>query len=341
MSLQPSFALAYNGHDITNDIAPFGCSVTFDDRLTGESDELSVELEDVDGRWIRDWYPEHGASLSLSLGYVGAPLLAVGQFDIDEIELSGPQSVVSIRALAAGVQQKVRTRRSRGYEDTTLADVVARVAKRMRIELKSEIDPIPIDRLTQYQESDLQFLSRLAEQYGYVCKVMDNNQSLVFWRRDLHYEAESVRTLRPSDVSSWSARDKIGEVPASVKTQYHDPQQKRLRTAEIEEPEAGLETAGEVASSADDLLLTQRAGSQQAADAQAKAALSNRALERTRMELTLPGDVLLLAGAMVTLAEWGRLSGRYVINHATHTVNRSAGYSVTLRLARTKADTDE
>lgn len=341
MSWQPDYRLTYNGEDITAEIEPFVCSITFDDRLTGESDELSVELEDVDGRWLNDWYPDHGASLSLSLGYVGAPLMALGQFDVDEVGLSGSPSTVQIRALAAGVQQKVRTRRSRGYEDTTLAEVVARVAKRMRIELKSEIDPIPIDRLTQYQESDLQFLNRLAEQYGHVCKVMDNNTSLVFWRRDAHYEAEPVRTLRPRDVSSWDARDKIGDVPANVKTQYHDPQKKSLRTGQVGNGETGLTTAGEVSSSADDLMLTQRAGSQAAADVQARAALDRQALERTKVELTLPGDVSLLAGAMVLLKEWGRLGGRYVINHATHAVSRSSGYTVTLRLARTKAGDDE
>lgn len=341
MSWQPDYRLTYNGQDITAEIELFVTSITFDDRLTGESDELSVELEDVDGRWLTEWYPEHGASLNLSLGYVGAPLLDVGSFDVDEIEMEGPASTVRIRALAAGLQKPVRTRRSRGYENTTLDAVVARVAKRMRIELKSEIDPIPLDRVTQYQESDLQFLNRLAEQYGYVCKIVDNNTALVFLRRDATYEAESVRTLRRPDVSSWIASDKIGEVPAMVTTQHHNPQKKALRTSKVSNGDTGLTTAGEVSSSVDELKLTQRAGSQQAADAQAKAALDKQALERTRVELTLPGDVTLLAGAMVTLADWGRLGGRYVITHASHTINRSSGYTVMMRLSRTNAAIEE
>lgn len=335
MSWQPAYRLSYNGRDITADINDFVLGVTYVDNLSGEADELNVELEDTDGRWLNAWYPEHGAALTLALGYEGEALMSMGEFDLDELECSGPPSVVRIRALAAGLRKPVRSRRSRGYEQTSLDKVVARVARRMGVQLQSEIDPIPLDRLTQYQESDLQFLTRLADEYGYICKLMDNGTNLVFWRRDERFSAEPLLRLTMADVSSWSVTDKVGEVPVKVTTQYHQPEKKQLMASTVADGETALVPAEGVSSSADEVKLSRRAGSQQAADAQARAELDRRALERTRVELSLPGDPTLLAGAMIELAEWGRLSGRYVINQARHELSRSQGYGVTLRLART------
>ncbi|UGA40140.1 hypothetical protein JOS77_12800 [Chromobacterium haemolyticum] len=177
----PAFELSYNGKSITADIARHALSVSYTDHLSGESDELDVELEDVDGRWLDGWYPDKGATLALKLGYRGAALVAAGSFDIDEVEYRSPPSTVRIRALATGVQHPLRTKNGRAYEQITLQALAQRVAKRHRMKLQGKIETVNIDRLTQYHETDLQFLQRVADQHGYVCKVIDNNRKLVFW----------------------------------------------------------------------------------------------------------------------------------------------------------------
>ncbi|MGL5631261.1 MAG: hypothetical protein ACRDD3_02775, partial [Azovibrio sp.] len=83
---QPVFVLTYEQKNITSDISPYVCSIGYMDNLTGKSDELDVQLEDVDGRWIDHWYPGKGDTLSLKIGYEGSPLLPCGTFEIDEIE---------------------------------------------------------------------------------------------------------------------------------------------------------------------------------------------------------------------------------------------------------------
>ena len=157
---QPAFELAYNGKAITAGIAPYVLAITYTDHLTGESDELDVELEDTAGRWLDAWYPEKGANLTLSFGFLGRPLVKAGVFNVDEIELSGPPSVVRMRGLATGVQDAVRTRKGRAYEKTTLAAIAQRIAKRHKMKLIGKVEALQIDRATQYHESDLQFLVR-------------------------------------------------------------------------------------------------------------------------------------------------------------------------------------
>ena len=128
------------------------------DHLSGESDELEVRLEDVDGRWRGPWYPGKGDKLRAEIGYAGEKFLPCGEFEIDEIGWSFPPDEVSIRALATGISTPSRTRKSKGYEKTTLAAVIRAVAKRLGLTPAGEVADIPIDRVTQYQESNLAFL---------------------------------------------------------------------------------------------------------------------------------------------------------------------------------------
>lgn len=333
---QPCFELTYNGKSITADIAPFVLGITYTDHLSGESDELEVELEDSDGRWLDSWYPDKGAAMTLKLGYLSQHLIPVGRFDIDEVGYGGPPSTIRIRALATGVQKAVRTRKGRAYEDTTLAAIAQRVAKAHKMTLVGKIEAIAIDRATQYHETDLAFLSRLAEEYGYAFKVTENNSKLVFWKSaDLHL-SRVVRSYGPEQLISWQATDKLSGVPSSAQVKYHDPNAKKLVVYDVKNGEtsvAGSTDAGKSAS-ADSAKLTRRAPSKQAAEAQARADLDRRLLDRTSMEITVEGDPLLAAGSILALTGFGKLSGRYTTIRATHRISRGDGYISTLELKR-------
>lgn len=332
----PAFDLAYNGKAITADIAPFVLGITYTDHLSGESDELDVELEDSDGRWLDSWYPDKGAALTLALGYLGTPLVSVGRFDIDEVGYQAPPSTVRIRALATGVQQAVRTRKGRAYEKTTLAAIAQRVAKAHKMTLVGKIEAIAIDRATQYHETDLAFLARLAGEYGYAFKVTENNSKLVFWKTAGLHLAKAVRSYRPAQLLSWQATDKLSGVPAAAQVKYHDPKRKQLVVYGVKNGETtvvGSTDAGK-GSSADTVKLTRRAPTKQAAEAQARAHLDRRLLDRTSMEITVEGDPVLAAGSVIALTDLGKLSGSYTITRATHRISRGEGYLTTLELKR-------
>lgn len=82
----PQARIIYEGKDISADISPYLLSVGYTDRLSGESDELELRLEDTDGRWRGDWYPGKGDSLTVSIGYAGQEPVSCGSFEIDEID---------------------------------------------------------------------------------------------------------------------------------------------------------------------------------------------------------------------------------------------------------------
>ena len=58
------------------------------------------------------------------------------------------------------------------------------IAKKHNLTLVGEIDDIRVERITQNKERDLTFLKTLAEQYGYIFKITDNQ--LVFYNSFLY-----------------------------------------------------------------------------------------------------------------------------------------------------------
>lgn len=336
----PVFVLSYEQKNITSDITPYVRSVTYTDYLSGQSDELEVELEDADGRWVRHWYPGKGDTLSLKIGYEAAPLLPCGAFEIDEIEFAQPPATVSIRGLATGVKKSVRTRVGRAYENTTLAAIAQRIAKRNKLTLTGKIRDIRIDRVTQYQERDVEFLTRLAREYGYAFKIVGSK--LVFTELASLRDGDAVLTLTATDLISIRLRDKIKDVYQEAKVKYHDPKTKKLvvygvkgdQVTEVGQTTASTKKQSSQATSGDTLKLSTRSGSKAAAQAKAQAALDDANLQQTAGSLTVPGNPKLVAGTTFELADCGKLSGKYLVESARHRLDRGGGYVTELEVKR-------
>ncbi|ARU24881.1 alpha/beta hydrolase (plasmid) [Ralstonia solanacearum] len=338
----PMFVLAYDQKNITSDISPYVRAVTYTDYLSGQSDELEVELEDADGRWVRSWYPGKGDKLSLKMGYDGAPLLPCGSFEIDEIEFAQPPATVTIRALATGIKPSVRTRAGRAYENTTLAAIAQRIAKRNKLTLTGKIRDIRIDRVTQYQERDVAFLARLARDFGYAFKIVD--RKLVFTELADLRDGNAVTTLKTTDLISIRLRDKIKDVYAQAKGKYHDPKTKKLvvygvqgnQVAEVGQTTASTKKHSGSSTSGDTLKLSTR-GSKAAVQAKTQAALDAANLQQTSGNVAMPGNLKLVAGTTFELADCGQLSGKYLVESARHRIERSGGYTTELEVKRVAA----
>ena len=341
----PVFTLAYEQKDITSDVTPYVISVTYTDNLSGVSDDLSVELEDADGRWIDSWYPGKGDALRLSIGYEGEPLLPCGAFEVDEIEFSQPPATVSIRALSTGVTSSIRTRKGRAFENTTLAAIIKKIAKRNKLVSVGTIGDIPIDRVTQYQERDLAFLKRLSEEYGYAFKIAGDK--LVFTEMAALGDMEPALTLKAGDISSLRLSDKIKDICADAKGKYQDQKTKQLVVYGVKDGEVakvGTKTVSMAKTTAKksgrttsgDTLKISTRGSKEAIEAKTRAALAGANLQRTSGNLSLQGNPKLAAGNLVELADPGQLAGIYLIESARHRLERGGGYTVEIDVKRVR-----
>jgi phage protein D len=332
---QPTYKLTYRHHNITHDIASSLLSVTYTDNLTGESDELDVEIEDTDGKWMDDWYPAKGSLMTLALGYVGEPLMDCGSFEVDEIEFSDSPSVVRIRALSAGVTLALRTQQHRAFEETTLLKIVTHIARLQGYTVKGSIANIPIDRVTQ-NESDLSFIKRLADTYGYAIKM--TGKTLAFLSFSELKNAPSQLTFTRADITNWRLRDQINSVYQGVQAKHHDPKKKKLLAYNSKDGKSLYteESRGQ-ATSNNTLNMRSRATDQATQDTKAQAALSKKNDKQTEGSFSTEGNKACRAGHVITLDGFGRLSGRWRIKKAVHQLSRTNGYVADVEFQRVDA----
>lgn len=335
--MQPSdFILTYNSKNISADVSDYILSITYTDKLSGEADELQVSLEDADLRWTHDWHPELGATLGLQFGYQGETLVNAGAFDLNTIDYSDAATTVNLRGVATGSQAAVRTRKSRAYENVTLAQIAARIAKKHGMTLVGAVEPLVLDRVTQYAENDLQFLFKLAKQYGYAVKITENNKKMVFWKLSALHETPSVGAYNREDLANWSASETINDIPEKVEVRHHDSQTKKLVVYGVKagetQPVGYTETAGKSTGS-DTARMHVRHKNASTAKAHAEAHLAQKNLDRLTLNCAVAGNPKLLAGSAITLNGLGALSGGYFIITATHNISRS-GYTTQLELKR-------
>lgn len=333
---EPVFVLRYNLKDITHDITAYATSITFTDKLSGESDELEVELEDSEQRWRDAWYPGMGDTLALQLGFQGRPLTDCGGFSIDEIELSGPPDSVSIRGRSAPVTRAMRTKSNRGFENTTLAAIAGRIARKHKLKLEGQIEPLTLERITQYGESDLAFLKRLAQDYGYMVKVTP--EKLIFSHLGKLRDAPVIRTITPQEVSRWTLRDTLHEVYKGVKDKHQNSQTRTLVTfnadnttttrTEKKSSSSGMSTSSDILNTSD------RAQNAEETSAKGKAKLDGKNEYKHAGTLSLEGDLSLRAGGSITLSGFGKSDGKWLIISARHSFTRSSGLATDIDIAR-------
>ena len=53
--------------DISRDVADRLIGFTYSDNKQGEADDIEITVQNRDGIWMRDWYPDKGARLTAGL----------------------------------------------------------------------------------------------------------------------------------------------------------------------------------------------------------------------------------------------------------------------------------
>lgn len=321
---KPDFSLFYEKADITVEIEPYLIELSYTDYLEGQSDELTVQFEDIAGKWIRGWFPTQGDRLIAALGYQGQQLIEIGAFEIDEVEYQYKPSIITLRALSTGMSRANRTLKPKAYENTTLVQIVAEVAGRLKLKLVGKIKAIPIQRITQYQERDVEFLMRLAYEYHHSFKIV--GEQLVFTDKAELGQEEAVLILDESDTISLRLRDRIKDTAKAVNLSGYDANGKKVIKKSKKATALRQEFEQARAATEDELMIVTRGESQEQIDARADAALAEQNEDQCAGDIRLLGNPQLVAGATIILRNLGVFSGKYLIKSSRHSMSRFQGY---------------
>lgn len=328
--IEPRVKIIYSGKDITQDISEYLLSVDYTDNTSDASDEISFSVEDTEGLWRCSWMPEKGDKVQMLIGY-DHEMLDCGTFTVDEIEMSGPPDIVSIRALASSINSPLRTKYSKAYEKQTLRQIANEIANKYGYKVvdnnsdKNALDDIKIDRITQSRETDLAFLKRIADDYGIMFSVKDTN--LVF---SSIYDIEKMEPsgeIDRKELISYSVKDKATSVYKEANVKHKSSKTNKVVESNVPtkfmyEGESGPDTK-----SKDTLEVRVKAEDKSQAEKKARAKLHKANSKEKEGSFTLIGDPYFVAGNNFTLTGMGRLSGVWNILKSTHKIDRSGGYT--------------
>lgn len=332
MARVPIFKLSYLGTDITTDIKALVSSIKFVDKTEGESDELEITLDNSDLRWLNAWAPNEGDTVALQLGYQGEALMPEITFEVDEPEYSGPPDILRLKGLATPITASLRQKRTQAYENTNLRAIAQVIADRHGLELVGEVPEIAIERATQKEEADLQFLRDTAAEYGLIFKI-ESSSRLVFYRESALEEAAAIMTIERSHISRYSLKRGAAGTYKAAKISYLDPKTGEYTEVTIaangEEVRSDEETPeGEESGVASGDTLTIRERFENREQATLKAAEALRRANRGQVEgrIDLEGDVRLSGGVNVTLEGFYRFDGKYQVSDVRHTLTKNQGF---------------
>ncbi|MCZ4273298.1 phage late control D family protein [Maritalea porphyrae] len=322
----PIVDMQINGVGIGQETSQSIVDFTWTDNLHGKADEIATTLCDPVGLWRGPWRPEQGDLVRVSIGYEGQAQMPCGIFEIDIPDASGSRGndQLQFKATSAFESTDQRSQKSKGNEETSLKKMSADIAGRHGYGLSGDIDDMDFAYKRQRREHDLSFVRRLGEDYGHFVGLKD--RQIVFHRRDKLEAAPAVRTIEIAELSTgteWSARDNSNRTFSNAKVQYLDPNKKELIKAEVSDSSVkGNNT----------LKIDERVESPAQAERLAKGRLAKANEDKRTANLTLVGDVMLIAGVIVELGPtFGKYQGRYLVHTATHSIRR-ANYTTALEL---------
>ncbi|HZP46261.1 MAG TPA: contractile injection system protein, VgrG/Pvc8 family [Candidatus Binataceae bacterium] len=315
----PAWSLTYKGVAISKKIERMVESITYISHAGGASPELEVELEDRDKRWQGPWMPTRGDIVALAIGYANESLVSCGSFQVDEVELKLPPDTVHLRCIAAYISDALRTPKSVGYENQTLLQIASKVAAQHGWTVTGAPEALntTFARVTQSEETDLDFLQRLAEEHNYEFTIRP--PQLIFYSRTALENRPATSLISRADVTEASFKAKTHQVYAAAQVNYFNPATKSLISQTVS-ADGGTPTV-------DTHKQARRCENGQQATLKANAALYRNNMLQTSGRLTMPGTTSITAGTIITVGGFGAFDGNYFVSEARHRLERSSGYT--------------
>lgn len=323
--------LKYDSKDISEDISRYVESIGYADNASGQSDDFQLNLEDRAGHWQGDWYPDKGARLTVDLiarnwrtdaDEIKYPC---GQFEIDEIELTGKPDKIKIKALSLFVAGSLREARSKGWESITIKGIAQEMAGRHKLELLYDADHNPvIERKDQNEESDLSFLQQVCTDAGLCLKVTDGK--VVIFDEAAYEKKDAALIFAKKDFTSYTFTSKVTEIYKTCEVTYkHEKKGVKI---------SGSFSAPDVMGTEKVLKINQKVDSVAEAEQLAKKKLREKNRGQNTAKVTVKWNPDIAAGTVVEINNMGKFDGFYFIDKVAHNVRTSGGATMALDLHR-------
>ena len=230
----------FQGVDITSEIQNSISSLTYTDNSKNAVDDLEIILENQDGRWLKEWYPDENARLKVGILQTKHEIpkfLDLGTFYVDEPTFS--PNVLNLKCLALPLGENIRQQKnSVAWQKITLSELVNQIAVKHKMQSQLICDDEYFERLDQDRETDLAFLSRIISEQALSLKIT-NDKIVIFDEWELEEEQKSIEIFSITDnrIRDYNLTRKNRDVFDVVQVSYYDADKKQHITETITKEE--------------------------------------------------------------------------------------------------------
>lgn len=300
-------SVSYNGKNIDTKLASYLQSFNYTDIASGESDSLSLVVNDRDRKWIKGWFPSKGDTLSASILMYNwtkegdTQKLSCGSFVIDDFSFSGTPIKLKLEAVAVPASTSFKeTQRTKTYEKTTLANIGTEIAGRAGVKFYYEAPTVYLEKVEQSEKDDCSFLNELVKLYGFAMKIYKNK--IVIFQEVTYEKKKSVATLTESDIEpNWSWNTTLAKTYTGAKYEYTNSDKNQTFSITV----GGGKRILKVTDAASTLAEAERI---------TLAKLNDANKNDTTMSVTLSrANRKIIATSCVTIKGLGKLDGKYYV----------------------------
>jgi len=324
--MTPDFKIIAAGINITAQIKDRLLGLTISDEAGFKSDTVEIALDDRDNAIE---LPLPGAPMAVFMGYRETFLVPMGVFTADEVLAKGPPDTVTIRGKSANLGGPLQEQKTRAWDDMTIADIVATIASEHALEprVAERYRDFRYEHLDQTDESDLNFLTRLAQNHDAIATV--KGEALLFIGRGEGLTASGLPML-PVPITKtgnlkWSMTLAARGDFKSVEAYWHDQETGTRQTV----------TAGD---GTPVRKLRHVYATEEEAQTAAQSQLDEAQRGKDTLKVTMPGNPLIAAeGQILALGFRIGVSGLWSITRAKHQI-AGRGFTTLIETEKPKSE---
>lgn len=316
-------SLSFNGKNVSTKLADYMESVSCEDVASGSSDSIDITLQNIDMKWMNQWYPTKGDKISGSITFQdwnkdGEHLkLDCGTFILDEVKFSGGPLKVSLGGVAIPANESFKVReRTKTWKNVTIKNIANEIAKRYGLSLSYSGPTITIASIEQSDKTDSAFLYDLCKKYGLSMKVF-NNKIVIYDQTQQEKKAAVATITRESFIDDeWDYTDSIEGTYTGARISYKSGE-------DNEEISVYLGLKAENAAGSRVLNITEVADDYDTAYYMAAAQVNQSNEQATTISGKIWPNPKICAGICVTISGMGKANGKYFVDKSTVEVSDS------------------
>jgi phage protein D len=311
---RPAFLI--NTEELTEKISARLTFLRVMDDANFKNDRFEMQMDNREP-WIEP--PEEGTDFEVSMGY-DSDLRVMGTYQMDEVIMWGPPHTITIIGHCVNTASAFKASKSVSWHGKSLSDIVQSIGSGNGLGVK--IDPslgsIAIPHIEQSAQSDMGFLTDLARSNNAIMKVM--NGSIYFAKQDQTKAQDgsdiSAANIQFNEVTKYNYVSQGRGKYSGVKGRYYDKATGKEMVATAGDGEKAAHTLGEIH--------PDKLAAQNSADS--TFAQMNRT--RETLELTLPGNPLIMSEVPVSLAGFPpHIPTDWTVDKAEHMMTGKGAYT--------------